>query len=256
MKNIPENNLAYPILIKNENGGSWSGFFLIANQKQYLVTARHVLFDENWVTRWSSIELICQTEQLGDTKKRFIIDLNRIKMLGHPTSDVGIIEIWKVINEPQSDKFSIQFYDGVSLVEGAEFASVTVMATATKPLKDVLISNDVFVYGYPSSLWLKASPQFDYDKPLLRKGIVANIYEKNGTIILDCPIYYGNSWGPVVEVEQDWGIISHKVIGVVIQFVPFEEKWINPVNGLVNVERSNSWYSVAVSMDKVFELIK
>ena len=46
MRNLPEDNLAYSILIKFDTGSSASGFFLRADNKLFLVTARHVLFDE------------------------------------------------------------------------------------------------------------------------------------------------------------------------------------------------------------------
>jgi hypothetical protein len=41
---IPEDNLAYPVLITLP-GTTGSGFYLNANNVIYLVTARHVLFD-------------------------------------------------------------------------------------------------------------------------------------------------------------------------------------------------------------------
>ena len=59
----------------------------------------------------------------------------------------------------------------------------------------------------------------------------------------------------MVEVERIGDIFNHMVIGVVTEFIPFVEEWINRSNGLVNSEFINSGYSVAVSMDKVFETI-
>jgi S1-C subfamily serine protease len=49
---IPDDNLAYPVQITLQDcppprGGEGSGFFLNADPVQYLVTARHVLFDES-----------------------------------------------------------------------------------------------------------------------------------------------------------------------------------------------------------------
>jgi hypothetical protein len=42
---IPDDNLAYPVLITLGNGSSGSGFFLNTSDAVYLVTAKHVLFN-------------------------------------------------------------------------------------------------------------------------------------------------------------------------------------------------------------------
>src|SRR6266576_20903 len=44
---IPDDNLAYPMLITLKNGSQGSGFFLNAAQASFLVTARHVIFKQN-----------------------------------------------------------------------------------------------------------------------------------------------------------------------------------------------------------------
>src|SRR5271169_2963059 len=41
---IPDDNLAYPVLITLKNGSTGSGFFLNTDKAVYLVTAKHVLF--------------------------------------------------------------------------------------------------------------------------------------------------------------------------------------------------------------------
>ncbi len=94
---------------------------------------------------------------------------------------------------------------GVTLKQTGLSELVYVAKNSILFLKDALVSNDIFLYGYPSSLGLKQSPQFDYNKPLLRKGIIASVNKTQGTIILDCPVYYGNSGGPVVQVINKGG---------------------------------------------------
>jgi len=42
---IPEDNLAYPVLISLNGADIGSGFYLLGNNSLYLVTAKHVLFD-------------------------------------------------------------------------------------------------------------------------------------------------------------------------------------------------------------------
>lgn len=256
MRNIPENNLAYPVLIKTNSGSSGSGFMLNTGNKNFLITAKHVLIN-NGNINGTKAEIICQTCELDDDSvERLSINFSKVKVLVHDTADVAAIEIAELEEDTSDGSWNVTYVEGIVQLEKGLSHTVSVMAKAsTKKLQDVLISNNVFLYGYATSLSLNNSPQFDYNKPLLRKGIISNKNKSNGTIILDCPVYPGNSGGPVIEVEQDGLNFHHKVIGVVSEFVPFVQKWVNQSNGLINTEFYNSGYSVAVSMDSVFEII-
>lgn len=257
MRNIPDNNLAYPVYIKLDNGGTGSGFLLNTGDKMFLISAKHVFLDHENNLRGGKAEIDCQTNDLNDDSvERLIIDFSVIEILKHATADVAAILLGVVKESTEQGKYKLNYSEGVVQVQAGMTATVSVDAKkTTKKIKDVLISNDVYLYGYPTSLGLAQSPQFDFSKPLLRKGIVANIYKPQGTIILDCPSFPGNSGGPVVEVEQDGLQFHHKVIGVVTSFIPHVQNWVNQSNGLVNQEFINSGYSVSVSMDKVFETI-
>jgi len=46
------------------------------------------------------------------------------------------------------------------------------------------------------------------------------------------------------------------LIGLVIQFIPFEEKWLSLNYKIVNIDYQNSGYSVIAPMDYVLELMK
>lgn len=257
MRILPDNNLAYPVFINLNKGGTGSGFLLNTGDKIFLISAKHVFFDENNDIRAKKAEIDCQTSNLDDDSvERLTIDLSVVKILAHTTADVVAIQLSVLKENTNNGNWTIHYLNGVEKSHIGSHETVSVNAkVGTKKIKDVLISNDVYLFGYPTSLGLKESPQFDFNKPLLRKGIVANIYKPQGTIILDCPSFPGNSGGPVVEVEQK-GLQNHyKVIGVVIQFIPHVKKWINQTDGRVNTEFINSGYSVAVSMDKVFETI-
>ena len=123
-------------------------------------------------------------------------------------------------NVPLGDsKGMINFTDGAVLTEKAESGMLTVGMDTVKHFDEVLTGNDVFVFGYPTSLGLKSDPtrppQFDPSLPLLRKGIVAGKNPRLHTLILDSPIYFGNSGGPALEVEQDGLQRRFRVIGVV-----------------------------------------
>jgi hypothetical protein len=123
---------------------------------------------------------------------------------------------------------------------------------------DVLVSNEVFVLGYPRSVGLDDYPQFDPRQPLLRKGVVAGINRERHTIILDLPVYPGNSGGPVVQVETaaEGGKIVRKfrVIGIASEFVPVVDHlmtWWGQDTPLVH----NSGYAIAASMDAVLDIL-
>lgn len=257
MRNIPDNNLAYPVFVKLDNGGTGSGFLLSVDEKMFLISAKHVFFDDKNNLRASNVEIDCQTQDLDDDSiERLILDFTVLRVLFHPTADVAAVHIGNLTEIQEAGNWTLHYLVGVIQNLRGETEIVNVHSKlATKKIKDVLISNDVYLYGYPTSLGLMQSPQFDFSKPLLRKGIVANIYKPQGTIIIDCPSFPGNSGGPVVEVEYDGIQLNHKVIGVVSQFIPHVQSWVNQSNGLINTEFINSGYSVLVSMDKVFETI-
>ena len=259
MRIIPENNLACPVLVVLDNGGSGSGFLLTTSNTTYFITAKHVLFDIDDNLLASTAELICQTEAIDDDSTYvFSINLRTLNSAKHiissPTADITVLKISDTI---YTDKTHLthSMIDGVVEKQVGNGNIVSVISNDVLLFKDVLISNDVFVYGYPSTLGLRESPQFDYNKPLLRKGVIANVNKSSGTIILDCPVYYGNSGGPVFQVNIVNGAHKHHLIGVVSEFIPFEEDWVNTKNGITHKEWSNSGYSVAVSMDFVFSML-
>lgn len=105
------------------------------------------------------------------------------------------------------------------------------------------------------SLGVSSLPQLDLARPLLRHGIVAAKNEALRTIIIDCPVYPGNSGGPVLEIEVDGAATHFHAIGVVSEFVPAAERWINDPYGYENIYLSNSGYSVVVPIDAVDEVI-
>jgi hypothetical protein len=130
----------------------------------------------------------------------------------------------------------------------------------TRKLAEVSVGADIYLFGYPRSIGLAPMPQLDLTRPLMRKGIIAGINGGRRTIILDCPSYPGNSGGPVVirEGPQPHGsslVFNFYLIGVVAEFVPFEETWQNRPFGYENHTISNSGYSVVEPIDFVIELV-
>ena len=69
MRNIPEDNLAYPVLILLNSGSTGSGFQLNTGENMYFVTAKHVLFDDKGNLLSDKAEVICQSKDINDDTK-------------------------------------------------------------------------------------------------------------------------------------------------------------------------------------------
>lgn len=110
------------------------------------------------------------------------------------------------------------------------------------------------VFGYPTSLGLQQFPQLDPMRPLLRKGIVAGTNPASRFLVLDCPVYFGNSGGPVLEVDRQGFGEKLSIIGVVDQYVPFVQQAGSQT--IAMQVQTNSGYSLAIPMDSVLELAK
>jgi S1-C subfamily serine protease len=213
---LPDDNLAYPVLIAFK-GSTGSGFFLNVNGAVFLITAKHVLFDPNTQKlRENQTELLSYSKDPSDQKNNLIaLDFEALQ-----AENLGIV--------------------GVSIEN-------------VKTFDQVLIGNDVLVFGYPTSLGLQAQPQLDLHRPLLRKGIVAGQNLQRKSIVLDCPVYQGNSDGPVIQVESKNLLEKHfSVIEVIGEFVPFVDQGQRSTFITLN----NSGYSIATPMDFVMELAK
>lgn len=313
---LPDDNLAYPVLIINKTGISGSGFFYNKDNATYLITARHVLFKETSlripkqfaVPKTLRHKVFCNVDKV---KKEFILtfmgvmtetdrdelmkaisrpdkynikeaieklyiesqklklrndkitlfsnvpkrfgskginemELKLTKLYGngqikyHPSHDVAYIKLG--VPKKAESKEMLIFLEGVTKKQGAGLIGLA--KDNFKLFKDVLVGNLVFVFGYPTSI-TNINPWTDIRLPLLRKGIVAGKNDVLKVVILDCPVFYGNSGGLVIEVEKtSFNDVKYRAIGLVTNFVPYQEKWFQ-----------NSGYSVVVPMDFVEELI-
>jgi len=156
---------------------------------------------------------------------------------------------------------SFRIVDGVKAING-EGISYAISGDSDYEIFDnITIGDDVYMFGYPVSIGDRSAPQFEYDKPLLRKGAIAGKNALLKTIILDCPVYYGNSGSPVCQVElkvnHDKIVPTYRLIGVVTQLIPFFE--ITPKKLIFlkrpRIQMHNTGYAVVVPMDDILNLI-
>ena len=270
MRFVPDDVIVHPVLVTLMEGSNatGSGFYFHDEEKgTFLVSACHVFMEKDKkgdkksspVLRGNKAHLLSYPKDL-DWSKPTKLELDLKYLLANKfiqynlKNDVIIIQISK--KETIDDKQrSMKINAGIKRLRKGRF--LTVPLKNTKTYKDVLIGNEVYISGFPASIGIEDFPQIDYQKPLLRKGIVAGKYDKRMTIIIDCPTYGGNSGGPVIELEVvDITTTSVRVIGIISQFVPFVEQWVNLQHGLINKEFENSGYTVVVPMDKILELVE
>ena len=256
MRSLPDNNLSYPILIETNNG-SGSGFYYRNDEKLFIVTARHVLFekdeDSKYVLRDSKI-LVTSYDQDLDIKEplELEMDLTKLNIRKDDKNDIVLVEFADMSVDDKKNKI-MKVLDGAKQLSTKVANIVVVPPSSLKKYNDVTVSNDVYILGYPSSLSDQKMCQIEPKRPLLRKGIVAGKNDTNGTIILDCPVYFGNSGGLAIEVERIKDHITYKVIGVVSQYIPFVERLISSI-GYTNLSYENSGYSVVVPVDTIEKL--
>jgi hypothetical protein len=257
MRYLPDDNLSYPVLIELNGGSSGSGFYLnLRDEKVFLVTALHVLFkmdDPNKPLRASTAKLTSYDQNLQITTPiELEIDLSSLPIRKNDTKDLVLVEISSV--RRVGERTALDFHAGVRRVSQGNPTVVAVPYTALKKFNDVLVSNEVFLLGYPNSLSFPSEPQIEFRKPLLRKGVIAGKNLLKETIILDCPVYFGNSGGLAIEVENVGAQRYFKIIGVVSQYIPFVERLQSLQLGYMNVNYENSGYSVVVPIDTILDL--
>jgi hypothetical protein len=279
---VPDDNLATPVLMTLKNGLTGSGFYLSTEKFVYIVTAKHVLIDEKTQKPYAcaldqktqkplecSLELLSYSRDPADTTQNLVkVEMDILQGEGnvkpHPSEDIAVIKLFektRIADLPPTSgsaqgpipQYSLSALHGVTVASNAKLGLTYVPAQVTKTFSQVLIGNDIIVFGYPTSLGLQQLPQLDLQHPLLRKGIVAGKNPKTKSIILDSPAYFGNSGGPVLELDKSAFVTSLYIIGVVNQYVPFVDS--AGARTFAITFSSNSGYSIATPMDFVLELV-
>ncbi len=262
---IPDDNLSYPVLITIKEHSLASGFYLSSGQHLYLVTSRHVLFTESngsYTLKGANATCLSYSKDPNDPGKiKLELDLHRLNAKSliryHKDHDATIVRIANLRPREGGKGYRVDFVEGVEKVKYTKSGILGLAIENTRTFKQALISNDVFLFGYPTSIGVKETAQIDPNIPLLRKGIIAGKDKAKRTIIIDCPTYYGNSGGPVLQVERvSLTETKFSIIGLVSEFVPFKETWINATHKFSYWEISNSGYTIVTPIDGVLDLLE
>jgi len=234
-------NFSYSTFLSSMDYGvsTGSGFRLNNGDDEYLITAKHVIFDSDNKLRCETF-LTTSQNYIGepDDARTLIVDLTKSNIIESGNDDIICIEL--VLN----NNYEVQL-EGRNIIT----AKTEDLLTSDK----IKISSNVIQVGFPTSLYLEGFEFFDINRPLLRKGIVAGIHSKENTFIIDCPAFYGNSGGPVIQsTEND----EYKIIGIVSRYIPFVMEWRNRhERQFTREEFYNSGYAVCVPLDSIIESI-
>jgi hypothetical protein len=262
MPRIDQVQLAFPVLIE-VSGTTGSGFYLNDNDGIYLVTAKHVLFKKSLETHTDPVTLTSLQPDTGH-KVAFRLDCRRLMDDGHLgkhlQADVAVCKIAALEAIEDLGRFraySFTELPGVSEPRPAEASDIEqammvrgLPRDQTARFDQVYVGDEILLFGYPTSLAGDAS--FDRSIPLLRSGIIAG-KTNTGQIVIDCPVYYGNSGGLVAMPVEHGALVS---VGVASRMVYYIEKTYSPrFEGPVALRHENSGYTLVEPIDRVFELI-
>jgi Trypsin-like peptidase domain len=253
---IPEQALCYPVLFETESNIG-SGVFLADSANVFFVTARHNLFSGEFEFLHKIGKFIFYPHDVvNDEQAEIEIDLTTAyeeKYIKYDKSqDIAVILIAHI-----SKIDSLDFIDYYKSIKKNRKTNVNIIyKDNTSTYSETSIGSDIYMFGYPSSIGSKKHPQFDYSRPLLRKGIIAGKYAKNKTIIIDSPSYFGNSGGPVFSIEKETNGLYLSLIGIVSEYIPYIDRWVNKNTEIENIQTSNSGYSIVISIEYALKLIK
>lgn len=242
------------------NFGTSSGFFLQDTVKKniYLVTAFHCIYNSTAKIVTDSIEILGYRENVdNDIAFRYVISLhNCLDQGGYSfdvVNDVAIIKFAKIIDRGTHNGIEYPSYvkklsNETQILSWPLFLSVSI--------NEVITGSDLFIVGFPRSL--SVDKDFDLNRPLLRKGIIAGKDLTNKRIIGDLAVYFGNSGGMalVIHYNKVKDIFELKLAGLVSKYVPFIDVLTDSTGTIRSTDYKNSGYSVIIPFDFIHKALK
>lgn len=251
------------VLIKYTSGGSSSGVIVADSSYMYLVTAKHCLIEEPQKGRINLVDsmvfLIYYVHDPFSSKPdslivNLLIAQKQGDLLYDPLNDIAILVIAKMNGYTPSGNPKFIYTSSTNKL--TKLAPGGISEDLCLNFDKVNVGEDCLILGYPSSLQLNNINDYDFQRPLLRKGAIAGKDKSKGTIIVDCPSYQGNSGGPVVSsslLDQSSigliGIVSRSILHV-------EQLESNYYKTVVSVNLNNSGYTVIIPIDFALSLMK
>lgn len=246
-------------IVIQSNLGVGSGFFLqdTLTKYLYLATASHVLISNNPKPQVPDTIFITGYRDNVDTDSiyRFKISiadcLKTGNLLFDINNDIALIKFAKLVD--MGTYASIQYPSFVTKLT-KETKIVSWPADVSVSIEEIMPGSDLFVIGFPQSLGLQGN--FDMNRPLMRKGIVAGKDLKLNRIIGDGAVYFGNSGGIAVAIHFKDNKFDLRLAGLVSQYIPFDESLFDKRGNQRSVDYRNSGYSVIIPSNTILSLIK
>lgn len=234
---ISLNNLSFSAFVSVDSGNSFgSGFITEINNKQYLFTAKHVIFDRN-DNLLRDLWIKCRNydtpnDQFYDAQIALTAD-NVITILNE---DIVVVKLFAEFGFHVENSGT-----NISLAQENDLYRY----------ENISIGSKIYLVGFPSSL--TTDDFYEVDNPLLRFGIVAGKNNAKNTFVIDSIAYYGVSGGPVIqEIDNELYII-----GIVSRYVPFITEWRNKHEpNIYRQDFFNSGYAVCVPLDNALNMIQ
>lgn len=266
---------AYSIqfLGKTDSGSSieGTGFYYTDSGLLFFITARHMIFDtyndpikKTFVFAYKpnikKAQLFSYNEKIN--KKYLEINIEKLYkdnlLFYYKDYDIVIIQLGAADLKTNYLKVDNRYVTHVDTI-------CSLSKNHIYKYNDIDYGDDIAIVGYPNSIGMKSLMQYDYKKPLFKKGYIAGKYPELSTLIIDCEVYHGNSGGPVFKIkpllsEKDYSKDSpeYGVVGIITQTIPYLAE--GEIDSIGNKNKTFSYvsstYSVAVSFDIVLEMIE
>ncbi len=217
------------------NGTTGSGVLYKTKKNLYIVTAKHVLLNNDNKLIGNHIVVIAKdvNESLG-TATTYEIEIDNL---------ANII----FTDDPNTDLIALKIEDDEKTIINNYVERPFVSEKDIINFDNISVLKSIYIGGCPTSLSISVT-DYDITRPSFRRGIISSIYEKE--FIVDCPTYYGMSGGPVFIENQNGEI---QIIGVISKLVPLLVQWYNNrERSIINTDFENSGFSICV---KIPELI-
>lgn len=246
-------------VIINSNLGMGTGFFLIDTSSKYLylATASHVLITPSGISHLpDTIFITGYRENVDtDTTYKFYVSLTECIKSGNfkydQKNDVAIIRFAKTTLKGKSLLNQYPTFVGKLSKETKIESWPTHLSV---PIEDIIPGSDLFIIGFPQSLGLKGN--FDMNRPLMRKGIIAGKDLIKNRIIGDGAVYFGNSGGIAVVGQFKNNHFQLSLAGLISEFVSFDDILYDNRRIPRSVDYKNSGYSVIIPSNSILSLIE
>ena len=238
---------------KIDNSTRWigTGFLYVARHENdpnrgvvFLITNKHVV---NPPSSPAPINLFVRMNREGSLGA-LELPLGQSGWHFHPTADVAVVSInMQVVT---ANELSCKWFDETLTPEKASEIGVSE-------------GDGVFVLGFPQGNIGTENRNF----VIVRQGCIARVQDwlsKEGqNILIDAPVYPGNSGGPVVLKPESTAMQNTKsnnrayLIGMVESYIPYQDIAISPQTGRPRVVfEENTGLANVVPGDVILEIIE